>query len=85
MEHTKQIESDTEVEEREILLQRAGMALEAKDMHMVKIVRDQLRDYREQYLGDPALALVDQTLRSLDRALGETSPDEYAYADNDPQ
>jgi hypothetical protein len=85
MEHTQQFESDTAVEEREILLQRAGQVLASKDLEKTRVVRDQLRDYREQYQGDAALALVDETLRSLDSALGETSPDEYAYADNDPQ
>jgi hypothetical protein len=48
-------------------------------------VRDQLREYREQYQGDPALDAVDDHLRKMDAALGEESPDTYAYAENDPQ
>jgi len=85
MDRTRQYESDTAVEEREILLQRAGQAITAGDAAKITIARNELREYREQYLGDPALAAVDDQLRKLDAALGEKSPDVYAYAENDPQ
>ncbi len=85
MDHTHQIETDTATEEREIIIQRAVAAIKDGDAHQIRAVRDQLREYREQYLGDPALAFVDENLRSLDKALGEESPDEYAFQENDPQ
>ncbi len=85
MDHTHQMETDTAVEEREILLQRATEAIGAGDGAKLEAARAQLREYREMYQGDPALALVDETLRKLDTAMGESSPDEYAYAENDPQ
>lgn len=85
MEHTKQMETDTAVEEREIIIQRALSAMNLGHRDDIRIARDQLREYREQFQGDPAMAFVDDNLRKLDSALGEQSPDSYAYAENDPQ
>ena len=85
MDRTRQFESDTAVEEREVLLQRAAQALASADAAKTLSARNELREYREQYRGDPALGYVDEQLRKLDAALGERSPDIYAYAENDPQ
>ena len=85
MDHTHQMETDTAAEEREVIIQRGVAAISSGDKHQITAARDQLRQYREMYQGDPALAFVDENLRSLDKALGEESPDEYAFKENDPQ
>ena len=82
MTHTHQMESDTTTEEREVLLQRAMSAISANDHHQITAVRDQLREHRDMYEGDQAMALIEETLRKLDAALGEESPDSYAYAES---
>ena len=82
MTHTHQMESDTTTEEREVLLQRAMTALSGTDRHALSAVRDQLREHRDMYEGDQAMALIEETLRKLDEALGEESPDSYAYTEN---
>jgi hypothetical protein len=83
--HTHQLETDTTTEEREILLQRATEALDAEDSGKIKAVRDQLREHREMYAGDQAMNLIETTLIKLDSALGEKSPDTYAYTNEEGQ
>lgn len=85
MSHTHQMESDTTTEEREVLLQRAGEAVSANDRDQIGKVRDQLREHRDMYEGDQAMALIEETLRKLDEALGEESPDSYAYTEQSGQ
>ena len=82
---THQMETDTATEEREIIIQRGLAALTLGHRDEIRIARDQLREYREQYDADPAMAFVDENLRKLDAALGEESPDTYAYTENDKQ
>jgi hypothetical protein len=81
--HTRQMETDTTTDEREILLQRAQQALDASDTAKIRVVRDQMREHFEMYQGDEAAPVVAESLRKLDSALGEPSPDAYAYAEND--
>ena len=83
--HTKQMETDTTTEEREVLLQRAMSALSANDRTQITAVRAQLREHRDMYEGDQAMALIEETLRNLDEALGEKSPDSYAYGEKASQ
>lgn len=85
MSRTHHAETDTTVEEREILLQRAGEAVTLGHRDKIQAVRDQLREHREMYQADAGLTAVDEQLRRLDAALGEESPDSYRYAENDPQ
>ena len=83
--HTHQMETDTTTEEREVLLQRAMSALSANDRTQIEAVRSQLREHRDMYEGDQAMALIEETLRKLDDALGEASPDSYAYTEKAAQ
>jgi hypothetical protein len=85
MEKTQQMETDTATEEREVLVQRGVQAMQQGHRDEITIVRDQLREYREQFQGDPAMAFVDENLRKLDTALGEESPDSYRYPENDSE
>lgn len=85
MQHTHQIETDTTTDEREVLFQRADQSLASNDQDMIRKVRDQLREHREMYQGDEAMQMIEETLIKLDNALGEQSPDTYAYTNEEGQ
>ena len=76
---TKQMETDTTTEEREILLQRAGEALTLGHRHDLEAVRDQLKEHHHMYEGDEALPLVEQTIAKLEAALADNTPDSVNY------
>lgn len=83
--NARQMETDTTTDEREVLLQRAQEALTLGHRDELNAVRDQLREHREMYPGDEAMQMVEETLIQLDHALGEQSPDSYAYTNQKGQ
>lgn len=82
---TKQMETDTTTEEREVLLQRATQALTLGHRHDIEAVRDQLREHREMYGGDEGIGAVNEALQKLDAQLADQSPDTVNYGTSDKQ
>lgn len=65
--HTRQMETDTVTEEREILLQRA---LAINTVNEAREVRDQIYEHKKMYQGDEGIAVLDEQLKRLETMLG---------------
>jgi hypothetical protein len=66
--HTRQMETDTVVEEREVLLQRA---MAANTTTEARAVRDQIEEHKKMYKGDDGFAPLEEQLKRLYTMLGE--------------
>jgi hypothetical protein len=65
--HTRQMETDTVTEEREILLQRAKSASNPTE---ARAVRDQIAEHIELYKADEGVGVLKEQLTKLDTMLG---------------
>ena len=62
--HTRQMATDTTVEEREVLLQRA---MTVNTVHDARAVYDQIEEHRKMYQGDEALGMFDAAMARLEK------------------
>lgn len=65
---TRQMETDTVTEEREILVQRAIAANTITD---ARAVRDQIYEHKKMYLADEGISVLDEQLKRLETMFGE--------------
>lgn len=64
---TRQMETDTVTEEREVLLQRAMQANTVTD---ARAVIDQIYEHKKMYQADEGIAVLDEQLKRLETMLG---------------
>lgn len=65
--HTRQMETDTVTEEREILVQRAMAVNTVTD---ARAVRDQIYEHKKMYQADEGVGVLDEQLKRLETMLG---------------
>ncbi|MBC8135826.1 MAG: hypothetical protein H8F28_08080 [Fibrella sp.] len=65
---TRQMETDTVTEEREILVQRA---MAANTVTEARAIRDQIHEHKKMYRADEGVAVLDEQLKRLETMLGE--------------
>ncbi|MBC8136413.1 MAG: hypothetical protein H8F28_11050 [Fibrella sp.] len=66
--HTRQMETDTVTEEREVLLQRA---MAVNTVTEARAIRDQIYEHKKMYKADAGVAALDEQLKRLETMLGE--------------
>lgn len=66
--HTRQMETDTVTEEREILIQRA---MEANTVTAARQIQEQIYEHKKMYQGDHGVAALDEALKRVETMLGE--------------
>ncbi|MBC7806791.1 MAG: hypothetical protein H7145_11635 [Akkermansiaceae bacterium] len=64
---TRQMETDTVTEEREVLIQRAG---EANTVGDARKVIDQIYEHKKMYQGDEGVSALDAALARLEGMVG---------------
>lgn len=65
--HTRQMETDTVTEEREVLLQRAT---EANTVTDARAAITQIYEHKKMYQADEGIAALDEQLKRLETMLG---------------
>ncbi len=66
--HTRQMETDTVTEEREVLIQRAS---QANTIGEARKVIDQIYEHKKMYVADHGMPALNEQLARLETMLGE--------------
>lgn len=65
--HTRQMQTDTVTDEREILVQRA---MAVNTVNEARAIRDQIYEHKKMYQADEGVAVLDEQLKRLETMLG---------------
>lgn len=82
MHHSEQIETDTQVEEREVLLQRAVEATNLGHRHEMEVAIEQIKEHLHMYPGDEGVKPLEEQLEKMRLLLAQETPDSVRYMES---
>ncbi|MBC8104556.1 MAG: hypothetical protein H7Z41_18430 [Cytophagales bacterium] len=82
MHETRQMETDTTTEEREVLLQRAIEATNLGHRHDIEVAIRQIKEHIHLYGGDEGIAALQETLKNLEALIADETPESVRYQES---
>ncbi|MES2462711.1 MAG: hypothetical protein V4671_19185 [Armatimonadota bacterium] len=82
MHETRQMETDTTTEEREVILQRAVEATNLGHRDDMKVAISQIKEHIHMYGGDEGIAVLQKQLHIMEELIGDETPDSVRYQEN---
>jgi hypothetical protein len=73
MHETRQMETDTTTEEREVILQRSIEATNQGDRHGMEVAISQIKEHIHMYTGDEGIAVLQKQLHIMEELISDES------------
>jgi hypothetical protein len=85
MHETRQMETDTTTDEREVILQRAIEATNLGHRDDMKVAINQIKEHMHMYRGDEGIAVLEKQLRIMEELIADDTPNSVRYQENAQQ
>ncbi len=85
MHETRQMETDTTTDEREVLLQRSIEATNLGHRDEMKVAISQIKEHIHMYGGDEGIAVLQEQLRIMEGIIADDTPNSVRYQEKAQQ